>query len=279
MGNDGQVCGTYYKTCNICKELKPASSFSKMRDANDGLQYRCKVCSQQYLKDNAEHFKELHHKAYLSRKAADPEAKKRNYVKLVADFKNALATGEFSVDQSIIDKLESRLKTENKVCRACGFEKPLTEFYVRIIHGKHIKVGSKCKSCYNKAAVLGHRNYSANRALYRHRTRALQKGLDFELTVEFIKKSFASECTYCGENSILITIDRKDSLKGYLVDNCVPSCIRCNLIKADMPPDAWNIVAPGMRKARELGLFGDWQGRRNFAKRDDIRIVNKKIKP
>jgi hypothetical protein len=55
-----------------------------------------------------------------------------------------------------------------------------------------------------------------------------------------------------------MTLDRKDNSIGHLLDNVVPCCIRCNYIRRDMPFEAWLIVATGIRKAKELGLFGTW---------------------
>lgn len=33
------------KRCNMCKQIKPISQFSKLKSAKDGLQYRCKRCN------------------------------------------------------------------------------------------------------------------------------------------------------------------------------------------------------------------------------------------
>lgn len=34
-------------------------------------------------------------------------------------------------------------------------------------------------------------------------------------------------------------IDRKDSSKGYTIDNCVPCCTECNTMKSDLPLDVF----------------------------------------
>lgn len=58
-----------------------------------------------------------------------------------------------------------------------------------------------------------------------------------------------------------MTLDRIDNDKGHTQDNVVPACIRCNYVRKNMPYEAWIVVAEGMRKAREAGLFEGWSGR------------------
>lgn len=69
------------KVCNRCKDLKPASEFSKASKSADGLNWSCKSCAREqykaWEKDKAEHTPE---------KEAD---------RLVAQ----LESGEFQVDQ------------------------------------------------------------------------------------------------------------------------------------------------------------------------------------
>jgi len=47
----------YIKTCAICKENLDHSRFHKNYKSKDGLGYKCKVCQNQYMKDNKEHLK------------------------------------------------------------------------------------------------------------------------------------------------------------------------------------------------------------------------------
>jgi len=80
----------------------------------------------------------------------------------------------------------------------------------------------------------------------------------FELTMEFVVETLRSPCSYCGDDSNLMTLDRKDNSIGYTNSNCMASCIRCNLIRRDMPLVAWTELSGSLKRARELGLFGDW---------------------
>jgi hypothetical protein len=67
-------------------------------------------------------------------------------------------------------------------------------------------------------------------------------------------------CVYCGEAEARRSLDRIDNSKGHTKANVVGSCERCNYVRRDMPYEAWLAVAPGMRIARELELFADWNG-------------------
>lgn len=57
------------------------------------------------------------------------------------------------------------------------------------------------------------------------------------------------------------SLDRIDNQKGHLKTNVNLSCIRCNLLRQDMPYDAWLMLVPTIRLIRERGLFGQWIGR------------------
>lgn len=67
-------------------------------------------------------------------------------------------------------------------------------------------------------------------------------------------------CSYCGEHTIRMTVDRIDNSKGHTKDNLVPACIRCNYMRRNAPYEAWKHLAPALKEARELGLFGEWIG-------------------
>ncbi len=88
-----------------------------------------------------------------------------------------------------------------------------------------------------------------------------RSGLACDLTKEKIASMIAQGCAYCGETELRMTLDRIDNAKAHTADNVVPACIRCNYARRHMPYQAWSRLAPGMKEARELGLFGGWTGR------------------
>lgn len=88
-----------------------------------------------------------------------------------------------------------------------------------------------------------------------------KNNLEHKLTIDDIKKLSSETCRYCGESSLRMTLDRIDNTIGHTLLNVVPACIRCNYMRKDMPYDAWLVIVPAVRMAREQGLFGSWTGR------------------
>jgi hypothetical protein len=72
------------------------------------------------------------------------------------------------------------------------------------------------------------------------RSASLRKRL-FTLSQEDFEKLVIQPCYYCGFYSMhrFVGIDRIDNNKGYIVENCVPSCKMCNLIKNADHPNAF----------------------------------------
>lgn len=79
-----------------------------------------------------------------------------------------------------------------------------------------------------------------------------------DLDESFVKEFIKDGCFYCGNNSILITLDRIDNSKSHTRDNVLPCCIRCNLIRRDMPYEAWIKLVPIIKELTVSGMFGDW---------------------
>lgn len=88
-----------------------------------------------------------------------------------------------------------------------------------------------------------------------YKSNAKKKDREFTLTAEEFRAITKSNCHYCGigpckeisnhnikrdetRNRGAYTytgIDRKDSNKGYTLENCLPCCPQCNVAKMDMP--------------------------------------------
>lgn len=69
----------------------------------------------------------------------------------------------------------------------------------------------------------------------------------------------SSTCSYCEDAVIKMTLDRLDNTKGHTKDNVVAACLRCNLLRGDMPYEAWQVLIPTVREVAKLGLFGSWR--------------------
>lgn len=151
---------------------------------------------------------------------------------------------------------------EKKLCRGCGDDKEPGDFYwsENVKRGKRYRVKrALCKQCHNKKVTS---DLLKNRPVFvlrvtRHRDRA--SGLENDLTREFVTEQLTKPCTYCG-STVVIGLDRKNNTLGHTQDNVVPACLRCNFIRRDMPYDAWMEMVAGVRRAANLGLFGDWVG-------------------
>jgi hypothetical protein len=72
------------------------------------------------------------------------------------------------------------------------------------------------------------------------RSASLKKRL-FTLTQEDFEKLVIQPCYYCGFYSMhrFVGIDRIDNNKGYILENCIPACKMCNLIKNADHPNAF----------------------------------------
>ena len=58
------------------------------------------------------------------------------------------------------------------------------------------------------------------------------RGLEFALSLEDFERLATSECYLCGEQAT--GFDRVDSGQGYVQENVLPCCGRCNAMKSDM---------------------------------------------
>lgn len=87
-----------------------------------------------------------------------------------------------------------------------------------------------------------------------------------DLDREYIRQAISGACIYCGDSELRMTLDRIDNKLAHTKANCVPACLRCNYMRGSMPFEAWQCLIPGVKEAREKGLFGAWHAR-PFAKR------------
>lgn len=91
----------------------------------------------------------------------------------------------------------------------------------------------------DRALPYGLANF--NRLYGQYRKRARAHNFEFSLTKEEFRNLNQKECFYCGKKPSQVFynkgsngdyvyngIDRVDSKKGYVLDNCVPCCSKCN---------------------------------------------------
>ena len=103
---------------------------------------------------------------------------------------------------------------------------------------------------------------------YVYKRSAFLRNLEFNLTLEQIHNIIISNCYYCniipmkeihkGKNAkpLLGTfkvngIDRKDSSKGYVIENCVSCCEYCNYAKRDLTEEDFLVWAKRIARHQE----------------------------
>lgn len=133
---------------------------------------------------------------------------------------------------------------ETQVCSKCGEEKELSEFY-KSKDGKTgiVRLYRQCKKCHNDIIsdrrVKNYRrtddfSYLSARMMISAKGRAKLKGLDFDLTADWIEERIAAgSCEVTGikfdvsqdtrrnksRNPWMPSLDRIDNTKGYTKDN------------------------------------------------------------
>ena len=177
---------------------------------------------------------------------------------------------------------------ESYVCCRCGEAKPREAYGTRKCeNGRQYRL-TRCKKCeVKRAAEKAIRHPLTTRAnrdrhkriSYEKRKKERHAGIGVErfivddsknadrkkgrrndLTVAFVREAIANGCSYCDETELRMTMDRIDNDVGHVQANVIPACVRCNLLRRNMPYRAWMMIVPMIRAARESGAFGDWTG-------------------
>lgn len=154
-----------------------------------------------------------------------------------------------------------------KTCTLCSKTKPLSEFT------KHraMKDGRSCwcKSCSNKRAKAYRESPAGIYTTIKGREN-FRKRKPFNITKEGFLEWYAKQlknCVYCGisqedaplmrkhynAHATRLSIDCKDNDKGYVLENMVLSCGRCNFIKGNM------FTYDEMREIGEKYIKPKWQ--------------------
>lgn len=139
-----------------------------------------------------------------------------------------------------------------KVCKVCEKEKEITTHFS--FHKTYNCYSNCCKDCANlRRRLLAKRlpipdeyknlikpkrvpriveNKPYRKTTYPNRRRLdykatdKKKGLDHDLSLDYITKALDSPCIYCGYPTT--GLDRIDNSKGHTEKNCVPCCFECN---------------------------------------------------
>lgn len=134
-----------------------------------------------------------------------------------------------------------------QICIGCLNDLPIEEFdyYVVRTYDQY----NECRVCREQRLIedrMRREQYKKdNFELYvfrEYQQSAKKRELDFTLTLEQLTQFIKSECFYCGhipefENYERSGLDRVDSAQGYILENIVACCSRCNYAKQTMSVD------------------------------------------
>ena len=99
------------------------------------------------------------------------------------------------------------------------------------------------KKLYNKKNIGKNAQAAKSYNLYRkknitplynlYKSKAEKDGKEFKLSIEIFTKLVNSQCYYCGRKKLkfFLGVDRMDNYKGYITENCVACCQKCNYMK------------------------------------------------
>lgn len=133
-----------------------------------------------------------------------------------------------------------------KICTTCCKEYNISEFIGNALN----KQTKTCKLCraqnkeQDKHRDKERRNLLAktniNQCFSSYIKEAKRRSIEFHLTKEIFLDIIKTKCYYCGEindEKKFNGIDRMDSSKNYILENCVSCCSLCNYLKNKIPID------------------------------------------
>ena len=132
------------------------------------------------------------------------------------------------------------------ICRCiCGKERPVFGQSLR----NRTSTGCGCTKWKTQGEAMKKPDAAFLHIMSRYRASAKEHSRIWELTEFQASVLFTSNCHYCGEpprrehmvrlgqTFTYNGIDRVDSTKGYVFENCVPCCTTCNRMKLDSSKD------------------------------------------
>lgn len=160
-------------------------------------------------------------------------------------------------------------------CKLCGENKACSPENFRFLNGnKNPTVNTTCRTCENKKAKERYKKDRLNphfvlnrkKVQKKHRVENREKGLlnnykridaakgvECNLTLEWVKTLTNQPCTYCG-HKVGIGLDRVDNDQGHTVCNVVPCCSECNKARSNFftPREMLLEIGPAIARVRTI---------------------------
>lgn len=129
------------------------------------------------------------------------------------------------------------MKGFNK-CKRCGNDLSSTRQSAMycldcvILNNKERQKRYKSKKVYTDDEII--------KGIYsKYKSSAKKRNHSFDLPINVFKDYYKSECHYCGDTLRSVGFDRVDNTKGYSLDNIVPCCTVCNIMKHKVSKDSF----------------------------------------
>jgi 5-methylcytosine-specific restriction endonuclease McrA len=205
------------KRCPKCKDILPRENFFRNRANFDGLNSYCKACYKSSFR--------------APKGGKRQDLKKRLQIKEGQRFNNLVVIRADGVNED---------RHRMWLCKCeCGAYRRVEATV--LVKGKAVSCG--CMVSRPKEDV------NFKRVLTQYKKRALQKSIEWQLTKEEALVLFQGSCFYCDTPPLRVKhnvktkkpfvfngIDRLNSQAGYILDNCVSCCTKCNYAKNTMTP-------------------------------------------
>lgn len=123
-------------------------------------------------------------------------------------------------------------------CKTCNMTKGCLDPATYIERCKHIAFVHTGQGEAHPGSLAPTMHASVTMAIYQRS--AKKKQLEFALTNADFDTLTNANCTYCHQPTTDVHrngIDRVDSTRGYVADNCITSCGQCNIAKKKMTAD------------------------------------------
>lgn len=125
-------------------------------------------------------------------------------------------------------------------CSICKADKELSEFpkSARAYGRRNPRYGyaSWCKIC-NGRKSLRRKVGTPQWRLASIKRCAKGRGISWQLTREQAMTFWQAPCSYCGSPIETVGLDRVDHTRSYTMDNIVPCCRLCNVMKFTLSPE------------------------------------------